>query len=144
DGGIIGISLILNHLTNINFGILIIIFNIPFLFAGYKHIGKNFCFSSLFGIAALAVVESQLHHFSPFTTEPLLATICGGLIVGVGVGIVIRHGGALDGTEILVILLTKKLPFSIGEFVMFFNVFVFGWAGFVLGWEQAMYSIITY
>lgn len=144
DGGIIGISLIVNNLTNINFGILIIIFNIPFLFAGYKLIGKNFFISSLFGIIALAVVESQLHHFTAFTTTPLLATVFGGLILGAGVGLVIRHGGALDGTEILGILLTKKIPFSIGEFVMFFNVFVFTLAGFVLGWEQAMYSIIAY
>ena len=144
DGGIIGISLLVNHLTNINFGILVFIFNIPFLFSGYKYIGKTFAFSSLFSIVALAIVESQLHHFSPFTNEPLLATVFGGLLLGTGVGLVIRHGGALDGTEILGILLTKKLPFSIGEFVMFFNVFVFGWAGFVLGWEQAMYSILTY
>lgn len=144
DGGIIGISLIVNHITNINFGILVLLFNIPFLFSGYKHIGKTFALSSLFGIVALAIVESQLHHINPFTTQPLLATVFGGLLLGAGVGTVIRHGGALDGTEILGILLTKKLPFSIGEFVMFFNIFVFGWAGFVLGWEQAMYSILAY
>lgn len=144
DGGIIGISLLINHLTDIGFGILVFVFNIPFIYSGYKNIGKNFAFSSLFGIVALAIIEPQLHHISPFTTEPLLATVFGGLLLGTGVGMVIRHGGALDGTEILGILLTKKLPFSIGEFVMFFNVFVFGWAGFVLGWEQAMYSIITY
>ncbi|QED47086.1 YitT family protein [Cytobacillus dafuensis] len=144
DGGIIGISLLVNHLTNISFGILVFLFNVPFLYFGYKQIGKNFAFSSLFGIIALAIIEPQLHHLSPFTQEPLLATVFGGLLLGTGVGIVIRHGGALDGTEILGILLTKKLPFSIGEFVMFFNIFVFSWAGFVLGWEQAMYSIITY
>ncbi|MFO1442720.1 YitT family protein [Bacillus sp. Bva_UNVM-123] len=144
DGGIIGISLIVNHLTSINFGILVFLFNIPFLFFGYKYIGKTFTFSSLFSIIALAIVESQLHYLKPFTHEPLLATVFGGLLLGAGVGIVIRHGGALDGTEILGILLTKRLPFSIGEFVMFFNIFVFGWAGFVLGWEQAMYSILAY
>lgn len=144
DGGIIGISLIVNHITNINFGILVFLFNAPFLFFGYKYIGKTFAFSSLFSIIALALVESQLYRFEPFTTEPLLATVFGGLLLGAGVGLVIRHSGALDGTEILGILLTRKLPFSIGEFVMFFNIFVFGWAGFVLGWEQAMYSIITY
>ncbi|MBS4188725.1 YitT family protein [Bacillus sp. FJAT-49705] len=144
DGGIIGISLLVNHLTNISFGILVFLFNVPFLYFGYKQIGKNFTFSSLFGIVALAIIEPQLHHLSAFTQEPLLATVFGGLLLGIGVGTVIRHGGALDGTEILGILLTKKLPFSIGEFVMFFNIFVFSWAGFVLGWEQAMYSIITY
>ncbi|MBP2242218.1 uncharacterized membrane-anchored protein YitT (DUF2179 family) [Cytobacillus eiseniae] len=146
DGGIIGISLIINNLTGINFGILVFIINIPFLYSGYKYIGKSFAFSSLFGIVALAVVESQMHllNLSAFTDDALLAAVFGGLLLGVGVGIVIRFGGALDGTEILGILLTKKLPFSIGEFVMFLNIFVFGWAGFVLGWEQAMYSVITY
>ena len=68
----------------------------------------------------------------------------GGIILGTGVGLVVRSAGALDGTEILGILLTRRTPFTVGELVMFFNVFIFGWAGFVLGWEQAMYSILTY
>ncbi|GGA65764.1 YitT family protein [Ornithinibacillus halotolerans] len=144
DGGIIGVSLLTNNLTGINFGILIFIFNLPFLFAGYKYIGKGFVLASLFSIVALALIEPALHSLTPATDEPLLATVFGGLILGTGVGIVIRNGGALDGTEILGILLTKKLPFSVGEFVMFINIFIFGWAGFVLGWEQAMLSIITY
>ncbi|MDM5206825.1 MULTISPECIES: YitT family protein [Cytobacillus] len=144
DGGIIGISLIVNHLTTIHFGVLFICFNIPFLIAGYKLLGKSFFLASLIGIISLAGVESLFHHTSPFTSTPLLATVFGGVILGAGVGLVIRHGGALDGTDIMAILLTKKIPFSIGEFIMFFNIFVFVWAGFVLGWEQAMYSIITY
>ncbi|WP_047984256.1 YitT family protein [Ornithinibacillus californiensis] len=144
DGGIIGISLLTNNLTGLNFGILILIFNLPFLIAGYKYIGKNFVISSLFSIVALALIEPTLHSLTPATDEPLLATVFGGLILGVGVGIVIRNAGALDGTEILGILLSRKLPFSVGEFVMFINIFIFAWAGFVLGWEQAMLSIITY
>jgi len=144
DGGIIGVSLILNYMTGFSFGILVLIINLPFLFAGYKYIGKNFCISSLFAIIMLAIVESSLHHVEALTTEPLLATVFGGLILGAGVGLVIRNSGALDGTEILGILLSKKIPFSVGEFVMFVNVFVFAWAGFVLEWEQAMYSILTY
>lgn len=144
DGGIIGISLLLNQITGINFGILVFIINLPFLYFGYKHIGKNFFISSLFSIILLAVIEPNLQPFSPVTSEPLLATVFGGILLGAGVGIVIRSGGALDGTEILSILLSKKVPFSVGETVMFFNFFIFGWAGFVLGWEQAMYSILTY
>lgn len=144
DGGIIGVSLLTNNLTGLNFGILIFIFNIPFLVAGYKYIGKSFVLASLFSIVALALIEPTLHDFLPATDEPLLATVFGGLILGIGVGIVIRNGGALDGTEILGILLSRKLPFSVGEFVMFINIFIFAWAGFVLGWEQAMLSIITY
>ncbi|MCM2674452.1 YitT family protein [Alkalicoccobacillus plakortidis] len=146
DGGIIGISLILNNLTNINFGILVFIINLPFLYFGYKFIGNKFLLSSLIGIITLSLGETYLHHLHlpAFTTSPLLATVFGGVFLGAGVGIVIRYGGALDGTEILGILFSKKFPFSVGEFVMLFNVFVFAWAGYVLGAEQAMYSIITY
>ncbi|WP_318617283.1 YitT family protein [Sporosarcina sp. YIM B06819] len=144
DGGIIGISLILNFITGIPFGILILVINLPFLFSGYKYIGKNFFISSTFAIIALALIEAPLKSVGPFVTDPLLAAVFGGLLLGAGVGIVIRNGGALDGTEILGILLTRKIPFSVGEFVMFFNIFIFGWAGFVLGWEHAMYSILTY
>lgn len=144
DGGIIGVGLILNILTGLPFGVLILVLNLPFLFAGYKHIGKNFFLSSTFAIVALAIIEVGLKGLDPFTSEPLLATVFGGLMLGIGVGLVIRNGGALDGTEILGILLTKKIPYSVGEFVMFMNIFIFSWAGFVLGWEQAMYSILTY
>ncbi|PID02882.1 hypothetical protein CSV67_07725 [Sporosarcina sp. P2] len=144
DGGIIGIALILNFISGVPFGILILILNLPFLFFGYKHIGKNFFFSSSYSIALLAIVEFPLKTLGPFVTDSLLATVFGGLLLGAGVGTIIRNGGALDGTEILGILLTKKIPYSVGEFVMFFNLFIFGWAGFVLGPEKAMYSIITY
>ncbi|MDN7243848.1 YitT family protein [Planococcus sp. N028] len=144
DGGIIGVSLILGYLTNLPFGLLLVAINLPFLFFGYKYIGKNFCVSSIFAIVALALFQVPLHPIPGIIDDPLLATVFGGLLLGAGVGIVIRNGGSLDGSEILGILLTKKLPFSVGEFVMFFNVFIFVWAGFVLGWEQAMYSILTY
>ncbi|PKH10604.1 MULTISPECIES: YitT family protein [Planomicrobium] len=144
DGGIIGVSLILDYLTELPFGLLLVAINLPFLFFGYKHIGRNFFLSSIFSIVALALVEIPMHKFEPFVDDPLLATVFGGLLLGAGVGIVIRNGGALDGTEILGILLSRKLPFSVGEFVMFANIFIFSWAGFVLGWQQAMYSILTY
>jgi uncharacterized membrane-anchored protein YitT (DUF2179 family) len=149
DGGIIGISLILDYIvpssfTFINFATLVIILNLPFMYSGYKQIGKTFMFSSIFGILCLAIIETMLHDVEAFTTQPILATVFGGLVLGVGVGLVIRHGGSLDGTEILGILLTKRLPFSVGEFVMFMNIFIFGWAAFVFGPEQAMYSVMAY
>ncbi|WP_433743184.1 YitT family protein [Falsibacillus pallidus] len=148
DGGIIGISLILSFLFSdvpiINFGTLVVILNLPFMYSGYKQIGKTFMISSVFAIISLAVIEEMLHHVSPFVNEPVLATVFGGLLLGAGVGIVIRNGGSMDGTEILGIILTKKLPFSVGEFVMFLNVFIFAWAAFVFGIEEAMYSVMTY
>ncbi|MGP1910251.1 YitT family protein [Metabacillus sp. JX24] len=149
DGGIIGISLILDYITPdslpfINFGTLVVVLNLPFMYYGYKQIGKTFMISSIFGIVFLAVIESVLHHVEPFTNQPVLATVFGGLMLGAGVGLVIRNGGSMDGTEILGILLTKKLPFSVGEFVMFINIFIFTWAAFVFGPEQAMYSVMAY
>ncbi len=146
DGGIIGISLILNQLSSINFGLLVFIINLPFLYIGYKHLGKGFFIYSLLGIVGLAVTEAILHqfHFAPITDTPLLATIFGGLLLGIGVGIVIRNGGAMDGTEILSLIITKRLPFTVGECVLVFNLFVFAWAAFVFGIENAMYSVLTY
>ncbi|MET3699259.1 uncharacterized membrane-anchored protein YitT [Bacillus oleivorans] len=149
DGGIIGISLILDFLFTdifpfISFGVLVVVLNLPFMLAGYKQIGKTFMISSLFGIIALAVIEQLLHHIDPFTDQVILATVFGGLLLGGGVGLVIRHGGAMDGTEILGIMLTKRAPFSVGEFVMFVNIFIFAWAAFVFGPEQAMFSVMTY
>ncbi|AUZ27113.1 YitT family protein [Bacillus cabrialesii] len=148
DGGIIGVSLILDHLFKstpiLNFALFVVVLNIPFMIFGYKYIGKTFLVSTMIGIVGLAVIESSLHHVEAITTQPILATVFGGLLLGFGVGLVIRNGGSMDGTEILGILLTKKLPFSVGEFVMFINVFIFIWAVFVFGPEQAMYSFMTY
>lgn len=144
DGGIIGISLILDYLTPVKFGVLVIVLNLPFMFFGYKHIGKTFMLSSIFAIVALAVIETLMHNVEGFVHEPILAAVFGGLLLGAGVGLVIRHGGSLDGTEILGIIMTKRLPFSVGEFVMFINVFIFAIAGKVYGIEQAMYSVMTY
>ncbi|HEX6922303.1 MAG TPA: YitT family protein [Bacillales bacterium] len=144
DGGIIGISLILDYLTPVNFAVLVVILNLPFMYYGYKQIGKTFFSSAMFGIICLSLIEAGLHNIEPFTNQPILATVFGGLLLGTGVGLVIRNGGSMDGTEILGIILTKRLPFSIGEFVMFMNIFIFAWAAFVFGPEEAMYSAMTY
>ncbi len=144
DGGIVGISIILSHLLGWKLGLFIFILNIPFFFIGYKQIGKTFALSTLFGITILSITTSLLHPVPAFTEDILLATVFGGIILGVGVGIVIRYGGSLDGTEILAILANKKLPFSVGEIIMFFNIFILGSAGFVFGWNRAMYSLIAY
>jgi uncharacterized membrane-anchored protein YitT (DUF2179 family) len=87
---------------------------------------------------------SLLVPVQPFTIDPLLAAVFGGIILGIGVGLVIRAGGSLDGTEIVAILISKKSPFSVGEVVMFINVFILASAGFVFGWDHAMYSLIAY
>jgi uncharacterized membrane-anchored protein YitT (DUF2179 family) len=144
DGGIVGISIILSHLTGFKLGIFIFVLNIPFFFIGYKQIGKTFALSTLLGIAVLSVTTALLHNVPALTEDLLLATVFGGIVLGVGVGIVIRYGGSLDGTEIMAILINKKTPFSVGEIIMFFNVFIFAIAGFVFGWDRAMYSLLAY
>ncbi|WNS76719.1 YitT family protein [Bacillus sp. DTU_2020_1000418_1_SI_GHA_SEK_038] len=144
DGGITGISIMLSHITGMNLGVFIFILNIPFFYIGYKQIGKTFALSTLLGITILSVSTALLHDVPVFTKDPLLATVFGGIILGAGVGIVIRYGGSLDGTEILAIIVNKKFPFSVGEIVMFFNLFIFTSAGFVFGWNRAMYSVLAY
>ena len=144
DGGITGISIMLSYLTGWELGIFLFLLNLPFVYLGYKQIGKTFAFSSIYGIVALSIFATLFHPVPAFTDDVLLATIFGGMVLGVGIGIVIRNGGALDGTEILAIVINKNVPFSVGEIVMFVNIFILGAAGFVFSWDRAMYSILAY
>ncbi|MGD6895855.1 YitT family protein [Bacillus sp. MMSF_3328] len=144
DGGIVGISIMLSHLTGVKLGLIIFLLNIPFFFIGYKQIGKTFAISTLYGIFILSITTALLHPVPAFTQDILLASVFGGIVLGIGVGIVIRYGGSLDGSEVLAILANKKLPFSVGEIIMFINLFILGSAGFVFTWDRAMYSLIAY
>lgn len=144
DGGIVGVSIIASYLTKLPLGIFTFFLNIPFLFFGYKQIGKTFVISSLFSITSLSICVSVLHPVPGLTKDILLATVFGGIILGIGVGLIIRFGGSLDGTEVVAIIFNKKSVFSVGQIVMFFNVFILGSAGLVFGWDKAMYSLIAY
>ncbi|KNZ70020.1 hypothetical protein Tfer_1403 [Thermincola ferriacetica] len=144
DGGIVGISIILSHLTKLPLGAFIFVLNLPFLFLGYKQIGKTFVLSTLFSVIALALGVTVLHPIPGITKDVLLASVFGGIILGIGVGLIIRYGGSLDGTEIVAIILDKRTGFSIGEVVLFFNIFILSGAGVVFGWDKAMYSLIAY
>lgn len=144
DGGIAGISILVSKVTGIRLGLFLFLFNLPFLMIGLKQIGKTFAISTLYGIAVMSITTALLHHIPAVTNEKLLAVLFGGVILGAGVGLVIRSGGALDGTEIIAILLSKKLRISVGQIIMIINVFIFIVAGFVFGWDSAMYSIFTY
>lgn len=144
DGGIVGISIILSYLTGWQLGIFLFVLNLPFVILGYKQIGKTFALSTLLGITVMSVGTNFLHPVPGLTHDALLATVFGGIILGIGVGLVIRYGGSLDGTEIVAILINKKTPFSVGEIVMIGNIFILGSAGFVFGWDRAMYSLMAY
>ncbi|WP_429890042.1 YitT family protein [Gottfriedia acidiceleris] len=144
DGGITGISIMVSHLTGLPLGVFLFVLNLPFFYLGYKQIGKTFAISTILGITVLSYLTSMFHHIPAFTEDILLATIFGGMVLGVGVGLAIRFGGALDGIEILAIIINSKIPFSVGEIIMVFNLFILGAAGFIFSWDRAMYSIIAY
>ncbi|MDQ0219721.1 YitT family protein [Peribacillus cavernae] len=144
DGGITGISIMMSSVTGWGIGVFLFILNLPFIFIGYKQLGKTFALSTLYGIIVLSIATTFFHPVPAFTDDLLLATVFGGIAIGVGIGIVIRNGGSLDGTEVLAILANNKLPFSVGEIIMFLNIFILGSAGFVFSWDRAMYSLIAY
>lgn len=144
DGGIVGISIMASYLTNLPLGIFTFFLNSPFLIIGYKQIGKTFAIITLIANILLSIGVTLLHPIPGITHDILLASVFGGVIMGAGVGLIIKNGGSLDGTEIIAIILDKKTGFSIGEIVMFFNLFILSSAGLVFEWDKAMYSLITY
>jgi uncharacterized membrane-anchored protein YitT (DUF2179 family) len=144
DGGIVGISIMASHITGLPLSLFLVVLNIPFLYLGYAQIGKTFAISTLFSILSLSYWVSVFHPIPGLTNDLFLAAIFGGIIVGIGVGLIIRYGGSLDGTEIVAILLDKRTSFSVGEIIMFFNLFILTSAGFVFSWDKAMYSLVAY
>lgn len=143
DGGVIGISMIASHITKWNLGLLILILNTPFIIMAFKKMGGKFVVQTAFANIILAVFLNIFHHYK-VTHDLLLATVFGGIILGLGVGIILKHEGSLDGTEMLSLVVSKKLGVSVGEFIMGINVFIYLAAGKVFSWESAMYSIMTY
>lgn len=144
DGGIVGISIMLETITGMSLGVFLVLLNIPFLFMGYKQIGKNFAIATLVAICFLSVWSEIFEPLQKVTDDPFLAAIFGGIIDGLGVGLIIRAGGSLDGTEIVAIIMDKKSVFSVGEVVMFINLFILSSAGLLYGWDKAMYSLVAY
>lgn len=119
DGGITGISLLVQALTGIPFSVLIVLLNLPFFYIGYRRLGARLALSSTFAIVILSLCSSYFETMKPATSDPFLSTIFGGIIIGMGVGIVIKSGGSTDGTEIMAIWMDNKFPFSVGEIIMF-------------------------
>lgn len=144
DGGVVGISIMISHFTKIPLGILTLLLNIPFFVIGYKQIGKTFTISTLFAVLCYSIGVTVLHPIAGITQDIMLASIFGGIIIGLGIGIIIRNGGSTDGSEIVAIIYDKRISFSVGEIVMFFNFFILTTAGLIFGWDRAMYSLIAY
>ncbi|CAI9390270.1 hypothetical protein BACSP_02766 [Bacillus sp. T2.9-1] len=145
DGGVTGLSIVGSQLTGFPLGILIGILNIPFIFLGYKQIGKSFAVYSVIGILSLAVSTSLMHHVPTIIEgDTLLITVVGGIIIGFGMGLALRNGGALDGIDMLAVLLSRKLPFGTSDLILFLNMFVFIFVSTVFGLQGAILSAIAY
>lgn len=148
DGGIVGVAMIMGNITSpkwIPYFLLLI--NLPFIFLAYKHIGKTFVIQMLFAVVVFAVSMVFLESYTTwqFTGDPLEVVVIGGAVLGIGIGLIIRYGGCLDGTEILGIIINKKTGFTVGQTVLFCNIFVFGAAGLVFqDWHPPLLSLITY
>ena len=143
DGGVTGISLLVSQLTGISLSALIVLINIPFIVLGYYQVGQKFALKTLLTILALSGALLVVS-FPPLTQDKLLIAVFGGFFLGAGVGLAMRGGGVLDGTEILALYLTRRLPASIGDIVLIINIIIFSVAAWLLSIETALYSILAY
>lgn len=143
DGGATGISLLLNALTRVPLSLLIMGVNLPFLFLGYKMLGRQFTFKASMAIAGLALCLATVS-FPNVTDDNLLVAVFGGFFLGAGIGLAIRGGAVIDGTEVLAIYLSRKTGATIGDVVLLINIFIFAAAAYFLGINVALYSMITY
>jgi uncharacterized membrane-anchored protein YitT (DUF2179 family) len=143
DGGVTGISILLHEISHINISIFIFVFNLPFIYLGYKKIGKTFAVQTAMAVVLLALGLIFIE-IKPVTTDPLLIAIFGGILIGTGVALVIRSGGVIDGAEVIAVFTKRRTGFSNSEIIMLFNTFIFAGAAFHFGLETAMYSLITY
>lgn len=144
DGGIVGISIMISKFISIPTGVFLLLLNLPFIYIGYKKIGKTFAVLTAIGITFLSTLTVYLHKFDAFTDDPMLATVFGGMLLGVGVGLMLKAGGCLDGTEAMALIISGKTGQSVGNIIMIINAVIFGVAGFLFGWEIAMYSGLAY
>ena len=144
DGGVTGISIIISKVFSIPISLLVILINIPFVYVGYRNIGKNFLIRTIIAMLTFSIALSFFESFHEVTDEILLATIFGGSLLGIGVGLVIRMGACIDGTESVALVISKKTSLSVGQIVMVFNFLIYGVAGLIFGIDRALYSILTY
>lgn len=144
DGGINGVSLMLSKITKVSISVFIVALNIPFMLAGYKSLGKSFLFKALYAMFLFSLLLLVFERREGFTSDIILATVYGGLMLGVGVGLIIKQGGCLDGTETVAMIISKKTNFSVGQVVLMFNVVIYTIAGFLYGFDRALYSLLTY
>ena len=147
DGGIIGISMILTRLTTkVLFPVYFIILTLPFIYLSYKFIRRTFFIQMIIAVILFSLSLAILNQISsPFESDPLEIIVIGGAILGIGAGLIIRSGGCLDGTEIMAIIINRKKGFTVGQVVLFINIFIFAAYGFIFrDWHIALRSLLTY
>ena len=144
DGGVTGISIIISKLTSIPLSILVLILNIPFVYIGYKNMGKGFLMRAVYSMVLFSLSLSYFAYFDTLIDAILLATVYGGALLGLGVGLVIHAGGCVDGTESVALVISKRTSLSVGQVVLIFNLIIYFVAGFIFGIDRALYSLLTY
>jgi uncharacterized membrane-anchored protein YitT (DUF2179 family) len=144
DGGVTGISMLLSNVLGLSLAILIFVFNLPFIALGYRQIGKTFALKSALAIAGLSICLAVVK-YPDVTPDPLLTAVFGGIFIGAGIGLAIRGGAVLDGTEVAALLVSKSSHLlRVGDVILILNIFIFAAAAFFLSIERALYSILTY
>ncbi len=143
DGGVVGISLLANVLTGIELPVLLVIINAPFMVIAYTQVSKVFAVKTLVAICTLALFLTFIH-FPSVTNDKLLIAFFGGFFLGLGVGLSIRGGSVIDGTEVLAIYTSRKTALTVGDFILLLNIVIFGVAAWLINIETALYAILTY
>ena len=143
DGGVAGISILVHEIFHIPIGLLVVLFNLPFIYLGYKQIGKSFAILTIIAVVILAAGLTFIH-IPVITSDRLLIAVFGGISIGSGVGLVIRAGGVIDGVEVIAVFTKRRTGFSNSEIILLFNAVLFAFAIMLLGIETSMYSLITF
>lgn len=144
DGGVIGVSMMLSHVTGVPLAPLTVILNAPFVILSGIKLGRGFTARAVFSMATFSACVELFDGWANATGETLLAVCFGGVLLGLGVGIVIRGGGCLDGTEAVAILVSRKTNLAVGQMVLGMNIVIYGMAGILFGVDRALYSLLTY
>ena len=144
DGGITGVSMILTHFLPVKLGVAVVVINLPFFLIGWRRMGHGFVLKAVYAVALFSVMTEFFEPMLEATDEILLALTFGGVLLGIGVGLVLRGGGVLDGTEIVAIMINRKWNISVGKVILIINVVIYTAAGFAFGADRGMYSLLMY
>lgn len=143
DGGVMGISLLVNIISDVNLSLLVILINLPFVVIAYTQVSKKFAVKTLIAISLLAVTLAIIE-FPIITHDKLLIAVFGGFFLGAGIGLSIRGGSVIDGTEVLAIYSSRKTTLTVGDIILVLNIIIFSTAAYIINIETALYAILTY